>query len=66
MKYFFIGLGAIVGINLLVIGGQKLLTALGVSPDNAGYILVAILLLLIAKPFGELTVNVFRKSKFNA
>ena len=40
MKYFFIGLGAIVGINLLVIGGQQLLTALGVSPDNAGYIYI--------------------------
>ena len=66
MKYFLIGLGAIMGINLLVIGGQQLLTAFGVSSDNAGYILVAILLLLIAKPFGELTVNVFRKSKFNA
>ena len=66
MKYFLIGLGAIIGINLLVIGGQQLLTAVGVSPDNAGYILVAVLLLLIAKQFGELTVSVFRKSKFNA
>ena len=66
MIHFFIGLGMIVGINLLVIGGQMLFTTMGVSAENTGYILVAILLLLVAKPFGELTVNVFRRSKFNA
>tara|TARA_B100001057_G_scaffold495482_1_gene594613 strand:- start:2941 stop:3141 length:201 start_codon:yes stop_codon:yes gene_type:complete len=64
MRNFFIGLGVILGISLSIVGLKYLLnTGLGISEDSIGTIFFVFMVLAISKPFGELTVSVFKLNK---
>lgn len=60
MKSFLIGIGAFTGIFCAVFGLEYvLIDVLALSSQGAGWVIMSMILLAFAKPFGELTVSVF-------
>lgn len=63
MKYFLIGVAAFLIISAVVYGLGFVLDSFGLTKDQSVNVFMALMLLLLAKPFGELTVSVFKLEK---
>ena len=65
LKHFGIGIGIFAVITALVFGFEYItIDILNMSKENVGTTLMVLALLIIAKPFGELSVSVY-KNTFN-
>ena len=63
IKYFGIGVGLFALITLFIIGFEYLtVDILAMDKEQVGTLLMILALLIIAKPFGELSVSVYNNS----
>ena len=63
LKHFGIGLGLFALITLTILGIEYITVDLiGMTPDTVGNTLMILALIIIAKPFGELSLSVYNNS----
>ena len=63
LKHFGIGLGLFALITLTILGIEYITVDLiGMTPDTVGNTLMILALVIIAKPFGELSLSVYNNS----
>ena len=63
LKHFGIGIGIFAVITALVFGFEYItIDILNMSKENVGTTLMVLALLIIAKPFGELSVSVYNNT----
>lgn len=63
MKYFLIGAGTFALIFVVMFGLAEIFTMMSLSKETIQLIFFILALSFIAKPFGELTVSVFKLNK---
>jgi hypothetical protein len=63
MKHFLLGIGTFALIFVVMFGLVELFETLQISKETTQIIFMVLALSLIAKPFGELTVSVFKLNK---
>ena len=63
MKHFLLGIGTFALIFVGMFGLVELFETLQISKETTQIIFMVLALSLIAKPFGELTVSVFKLNK---
>ena len=63
MKSFLIGIGGFAAISAVVYGTLWVLQGIGFSDETISTLGLLVVLLAVAKPFGELTQSVFNLDK---
>lgn len=63
MKHFLLGIGTFALIFVVMFGLVELFETLQISKEATHIIFMVLALSFIAKPFGELTVSVFKLNK---
>ena len=61
MKSFLIGIAMFCGIMAVVYTASVVFSLLGFSADTIRTLFIVGMLLLVAKPFGELTVSIYNR-----
>ena len=61
MKSFIVGIGMFVGILTTVYAFSVLFSMLGFSSETIRTLFIVGMLLLVAKPFGELTMDIYNR-----
>jgi len=59
MKYFLLGLSIFAGMSAVMFGLAEIFKALAFEKETIQNIFLVVALLIMARPFGELTANVF-------
>jgi hypothetical protein len=61
MKSFIVGIGMFTGILSIVYVFSVLFSMLGFSSETIRTLFIVGMLLFVAKPFGELTLDIYRR-----